>query len=507
LRKDALSMDKKISVHATQIYLSSQIREFESIARQRFGLSNAEMMQRAGQAALDYLVSEWPFAKKIAVICGPGNNGGDGYVLAHLAHLRGLTVTIQQVGDPDKLQDAAKRAYESCQQAGIHIRAFQDDAHMSGADVVVDAIYGIGLQGQIRPDVCHVITAINACKIPVLALDLPSGIDADTGAVLGVAVAAAATITFIGMKLGLLTGNGVEYTGKLYLDDLHLPAEIFALIEKKIEKMQSSQFAKYLQPRPRDMNKGLAGHVLIVGGDVGYSGAPLMAAMAALRVGAGLVTIATHPAHAAVLNVTCPEVMCHGIRFVSALRPLLLKATLVIVGPGLGQSPWAKRLLTAVFDSKLPLIVDADGLNLLAKNPMTRRQWILTPHPGEAARLLNTTVPDIQQNRLAALQKLQQHYDGVAVLKGAGTLVLGPHQLPALCDAGNPGMATGGMGDVLSGVIGGLVAQGVPLVDAAKLGVCLHAEAGDLAVATEGERGLIATDLLPYLRLLMNHVL
>jgi hydroxyethylthiazole kinase-like uncharacterized protein yjeF len=499
-------MDKNVSEHATQIYLTAQIREFESIARQRFGFSNADMMKNAGQAALDYLVQEWPHAKKIAVICGSGNNGGDGYVLAHFASARGFAVTIQQVGDPGKLRDAAKLAYESCQQAGINIRAFQDDAHLQSVDVVVDAIYGIGLQGEVRADVRHIIAAMNDCKVPILSLDMPSGVDADTGTILGIAVKATATITFIGMKLGLQTGKGVECAGKIQVDDLHLPAEIFSLIEKKIEIMQLSQFTKYLQPRPRDMNKGLAGHVLIVGGDVGHSGAPLMAAMAALRVGAGLVTIATHPAHASVLNLTCPEVMCQGIRFVSSLQKLLTKATVVVVGPGLGQSPWAKRLLAMVLESKHPLIVDADGLNLLAKNPQAQRHWILTPHPGEAARLLNTTVQDVQCDRLTALQNLQQRYEGVVVLKGAGTLVAGLHQLPALCDAGNPGMATGGMGDVLSGVIGALVAQGVPLGDAAKLGVCIHAEAADLAVVGQGERGLIATDLLPYLRMLMNHV-
>ena len=279
-----------------------------------------------------------------------------------------------------------------------------------------------------------------------MALDVPSGVDADTGAGLGAAVKATATITFIGMKLGLLTGCGGEYAGKLYCDNLNLPPEIFPLIEVQIEKMQLSHFTRYLQPRPRAMNKGMAGHVLIVGGDVGHSGAPLMAAMAALRVGAGLVTVATHPAHAAVLNLTCPELMCQGVRSVASLQRLLSKATVVVVGPGLGQSPWAKRLLAAVLASRHPLVVDADGLNLLAKHPSLRRDWILTPHPGEAARLLNVTTPEIQADRLSALQKLQQHYDGVVVLKGAGTLVSGPHCLPALCDAGNPGMATAGMG-------------------------------------------------------------
>ena len=439
------------------------------------------------------------------MVCGAGHNGGDGYVLAHLAHTRGLDVTVQQVGDPDKLPEAARLAYTVCQQAGISMQPFSTEAvFWPEADVIVDALYGIGLRGEIRPEARYVIDAINASEAPILALDVPSGVDADTGNAVGVAVKATATITFIGMKLGLLTGNGLAYAGKLHSDNLRLPVELLALLKPPVEIMRLTQFANYLQPRPRDMNKGRAGHVLIVGGDEGHSGAVLMAAMAALRVGAGLVTIATHPAHAAVLNLTCPEIMCRGVRFVSALRPLLQLATVVIVGPGLGQSGWAQRLLTTVFSSSLPLIVDADGLNLLAKDVQTRRNWILTPHPGEAARLLSTTVGAVQADRLSALQQLQQRYDGVTVLKGAGTLVGGPHHLPALCEAGNPGMATAGMGDVLSGVIGGLVAQGVPLVEAAQLGVCLHATAGDMAAAKRGERGLMATDLLPYLQELVN---
>jgi len=272
-----------------------------------------------------------------------------------------------------------------------------------------------------------------------------------------------------------------------------------------METIALNTYAHYLQSRPRDWHKGLSGHVLMVGGNLGLSGAVRMAAEAALRVGAGLATIATRPEHAAMMNASRPEIMCHGVNSAAQLLPLLAKADVVVLGPGLGRSVWSKALWEAVLAAKhLPMIIDADGLNLLAENHQFNQQWILTPHPGEAARLLDETSSDIQQDRLKALTAIQKRYGGVCVLKGAGTLVIGPDKAPAICEAGNPGMASAGMGDVLSGVIGGLVAQRIPLIVAAKLGVYLHAMAGDLAAAAGGERGLIATDLLPYLRQLSN---
>lgn len=274
---------------------------------------------------------------------------------------------------------------------------------------------------------------------------------------------------------------------------------------RDIDTLHLQQFADYLKPRPRDWHKGNAGHVLVVGGDLGFLGAVCLAAVGALRVGAGLVSVATRPEHASCVNMNRPEIMSHGIAAGDALKTLLSKATVVIVGPGLGQTPWAQALLSVVLESRLPLVVDADALNLLASHPRDNEQWILTPHPGEAARLLGVTVQTIQMDRLSAIHALQAKYQGICVLKGAGSLVLGIDTAPAICLAGNPGMATAGMGDILSGVIAGLLAQGLPSLIAAKLGVLLHAMAGDLA-ATEGQRGMIATDLLPFLRCLVNGI-
>ncbi len=270
-----------------------------------------------------------------------------------------------------------------------------------------------------------------------------------------------------------------------------------------VEKLQLTQFTQCLKPRKADSHKGMFGHVLVVGGDYGFSGAVRLAAEAALRVGAGLVSVATRPEHAISLNLVRPEIMCHGANHAKELTPLLTKATVVIVGPGLGQSSWAKKMLTRILSSKKLLVMDADALNLLSKKRIKYADWVLTPHPGEAARLLQTTAHHIQQDRLLSAGALQKKYGGVVVLKGAGTLVVTDHE-EALCENGNPGMASGGMGDVLSGVIGALAAQGISLPQAAKLGVLVHAKAGDLAAKEGGERGMIASDLFPYLRQLVN---
>lgn len=267
--------------------------------------------------------------------------------------------------------------------------------------------------------------------------------------------------------------------------------------------LELSQFSQFLQARPRNFHKGDAGHVLVVGGNAGFSGAARLAGEAALRVGAGLVSVATCAEHAAFLNLCCPELMCHKIVNAIELTPLLLKADVVILGPGLGQDDWAQSLFEVISHSEKKMVVDADALNLLAINPMKKSNWILTPHPGEASRLLKLTTMDIQKDREFAIKKMQETYGGVSVLKGAGSLVLGDDGVIAICEAGNPGMATAGMGDVLSGVVGGLLAQKVSLIEAAKLGVLVHALAGDLA-AKNGERGTIASDLMNYLHKLVN---
>jgi len=269
-----------------------------------------------------------------------------------------------------------------------------------------------------------------------------------------------------------------------------------------MQHLKLDSFTHFLKKRPADSYKGDFGHVLVIGGDEGYAGAVCLAAQAALRVGAGLVSVATHPAHTNIVTTLQPEIMCHGIRESNQLTPLLAKATVVVCGPGLGQSTWGKSLFLSLHAIPQSIVLDADALNLLAQAPLRKNSWILTPHPGEAGRLLQHSSQDVQHGRLASINALQQQYGGVVVLKGMHTLVADGADV-SQCDHGNPGMATGGMGDVLSGVIGGLLAQQLSLIDAAKLGVLVHALAGDDA-AKAGERGMVASDLLPFLRKRVN---
>lgn len=271
-----------------------------------------------------------------------------------------------------------------------------------------------------------------------------------------------------------------------------------------MEKLTQAGLAQLLPKRPRDFHKGNAGHVLVIGGDYGYSGAVRLAAEAALRVGAGLVSVITHKEHAWTMNVNRPEIMCHAVESDKALEGVFKKANVLVLGPGLGRGSFGRKLFAMSMRSSLPCVVDADALTLLAEHPVQRESWIVTPHPGEAARLLKTTPDAIQKDRVQAVKALQQKYLGIAVLKGYGTLVAGKGGVLAMCEAGNPGMATAGMGDVLSGVLGGLLAQGLSLHEAAQYGVLLHAMAGDLAAKEGGERGMLALDLMPYLRRLVN---
>jgi hydroxyethylthiazole kinase-like uncharacterized protein yjeF len=269
-------------------------------------------------------------------------------------------------------------------------------------------------------------------------------------------------------------------------------------------QMINTQLHQFLPLRQREAHKGNFGHVLVVGGDYGMPGAVRMAGESALRTGAGLVTVATRPEHITCVIANRPEIMCHSIKKASELEKLIERATVIIIGPGLGRSEWSKELFACVMQSELPMIVDADALFWLSQFELSRDNWILTPHPGEAARLLQTDNQAIQHNRIGALGMLQLQFGGTIILKGAGTLILGNSHQPFQCTSGNPGMATGGMGDILSGIIAGLVSQHIPLENAALIGVSIHAQAADEAAKRYGERGLLATDLLSLLNKLIN---
>ncbi|MDY6993830.1 MAG: NAD(P)H-hydrate dehydratase [Pseudomonadota bacterium] len=485
------------------LYQAHQVRELDRRAIEHEGIAAIILMERAGQSALTHLQAQWPQARRITVLCGRGNNGGDGYVLARLAYLSGYTVKVLQLGDTTQLTGAARLAYVAMTQLGLSVHPFVA-AELSDAEVIVDALLGTGLDRPVTAAYRQAIEAVLRLQsIPVLAMDIPSGLDADTGKVLGLAMVAQVTVTFIGLKRGLFTAQGPAHCGSVYFEGLQVPATIYHAMAPTVARLTYSTVKTALPKRSQTAHKGQFGHVLIIGGDQGMIGALQLAAEAAARVGAGKISVATRATHAPLLSLTRPEIMSHGIETAEQLLALLAQATVVALGPGLGQSPWAQRLFETVMQTDKALIIDADGLNLLAQKPTRLGHSILTPHPGEAGRLLQQSTAEIQADRFAAVQALQQRFGGIVVLKGAGTVIIDDYNQLSLCHGGNPGMACGGMGDVLTGVIAGFVAQGYSLSTAAQLGVCVHAQAGDQA-ALEGERGLLPSDLLMRLRYVVN---
>jgi hydroxyethylthiazole kinase-like uncharacterized protein yjeF len=483
------------------VFSAGQVRAMDRFAIERLGIAGYTLMTRAGEAALDLLVESWPAARRVVVLCGAGNNGGDGYVLARLAGAAGLSVSTAALCDVTSLKGDAARAYADFSAAGGIAGQFTPGILEDG-DVIVDALLGTGLDREVSGALAACIEAVNACGKPVLALDVPSGLNADDGRVMGCAVRAERSITFVGLKSGLFLGAAPDHVGLLTFARLGIDPEV-AVGPPVLVRAGADEVARALPARRRGAHKGDNGRVLVVGGDAGMPGAVRLAAEAALRAGAGLVTVATRPENVAAVVGNRPEIICHGVGSEAAARPLMAAADVVAIGPGLGQSDWSRGLLEAALASGKPLVVDADALNLLAQSPWRGAQWVLTPHPGEAGRLLGSDVARIQADRLAALRALAERYGGTVVLKGAGSLVLGPSGQPWVCDAGNPGMATAGMGDVLTGVIAGFAAQCRDLELAAVAGTWTHAHAGDLAAAA-GMRGLLASDVLAQLRACVN---
>lgn len=459
------------------------------------------LMAQAGLAGWQCLLQQWPEARALCVLAGAGNNGGDGYVLATHALRSGRPVQVVTL--PGKVPGTAlaRQAAADFAAAGGCVVAF--DGHLPAAEVYVDALFGLGLDRAPTGEALALIEALNNTTAPVLALDVPSGVDADSGRVPGVAVRAEVTLQFIACHRGLYTGDALEHVGQRRLAPLDLPDSAWDGIAARAQRWTRERLPALLPPRRANTHKGESGHVLCIGGNHGSGGAVMLAAAAALRAGAGLVSVGSRRDHVAPLLARLPEAMSHALEDGDALPALLDRARVVAIGPGLGQDEWARALSARALACGKPLVIDADALNLLAQDPRALPEAILTPHPGEAARLLGCSSADIQADRYASAQALAERFHAVVVLKGAGSIVAAPAQLPRLIAAGNPGMAVGGMGDLLTGIIASLRAQGLCAFDAAAAGALLHALAGD-AAAAEGARGLLPTDLLAPLRRLAN---
>lgn len=533
-------MNQSIDNLPNAVFLGDQTRELDRIAIQEYGIPGFELMSKAARFTFHAIIKKWPEAGHLIILCGAANNAGDGYFVASLAAKRGYKVDCIALTDPSKLKNDAALAVRSCNDTSVVITHFErdkvkkiiDSATPSKEFVLVDALLGTGLSREVKGNYLEVITLANKAHksgLPVIAIDIPSGLDTNTGLTHGVAIEADITATFIGNKLGLMTGKGRHHCGEIVFSKLEIPDEVYRQVPPNIySPTLSSQLSK-LPSRAAFSYKGNNGRALLLGGTYGFAGAVLIAAQACARVGSGLTSVITQPEHCLALIQTQPEVMAHTDTSPFA-EDLFTQANVIAIGPGLGQDIWAYSLLEKALTTDSFLILDADALNLIAKHETLSkhigRRTLLTPHPGEAARLLNCSVKEIESDRLASVHALQQRFGCHVLLKGSGTLVAHPSLLIStrqneqpqeppnvmLCRYGNPGMASGGMGDALTGILAGLIAQFHHSVDddqptiheVIELAVNLHAAAADQQAFKKGMRGCLASDLHLSARALLN---
>ncbi len=483
----------------TKLYSAQQASDIDKMAQEQPDITGFQLMTKAAEACLKAIQEHYPAAKRLIVVCGSGNNAGDGYLIATLALSAGYSVQLVSLVPVDKLQnDAAQAKQRFIEADGVILSDIQQLNNTT--DFIVDALLGTGLDRIVSGKFAEAIAYVNSLDAPVLAVDIPSGLNANTGDIMGCAISATLTVTFIVLKKGLFTGLAQDYCGKLKFVDLEVPKSVIDTFFSQESVLSLPKLVR----RKASAHKGCFGHVLVVGGDYGYAGAIHLAAIAALNCGAGLVSVATRKEHALQAHLVSPELMGHALENMSDISELCNKATVLVLGPGLAQRKWAQSLWPALIALDMPRVIDADALNLLAATPSYSEHWILTPHPGEAARLLHCSTTDILKDRYNAVRSMQKKYGGVCVLKGAGSLVCAGDQV-FVNTTGNPGMASGGMGDVLSGMMGGLLAQKYSLVDAANIGVYLHGLAADkAAISMGGERGLRASDVVQFIREVVN---
>lgn len=488
---------------ATALYDSQGLRAIEAAALAMPGMDGSELMRRAGRAAWRLALRHWPQARRIVVVCGPGNNGGDGYAFARHALDSGRDVRVFHLPEHAARTPQAQAAAADCRQHGGRIDVF--NGTLPDADLVVDALFGIGRSRTPDAAAGALIDAVNAHPAPVLALDLPSGVDADRGDVPGSAVRARHTLEFIAPKAALRTGPALDCVGQLDMATLDVSPQAMRAARPVAQLQPSVAAAGLLPARSRNSHKGSNGRVLCLGGDNGQGGAILLCAEAAARCGAGVVQVGTRQGHVGAALARLPNALVMAVERAGELAEPTRLADVIALGPGLGQDLWGRLQLESALASGRPVVLDADALNLLAARPrQLSADSILTPHPGEAARLLGITARQVQSDRLGCVRRLADQLGAIVVLKGAGTVVCAPERSPRIIDAGNPGMAVAGMGDLLTGVIAALRAQGVACFEAACMGAWLHALAADAATAESGETGLLPTDLLPHLRRLAS---
>ena len=502
-----------------KLYTASETRKIDNFAIKEKGISGYSLMQMAAEFTLDVILREFSPVEELIIFCSKGKNSGDGFLLGSFAKEFGLEVTIVMSNTSNVIKGVSRKAFEEMKDAKVKIISTKsvEKLKVSNKTVIVDALIGTGLKGNLRKNIKESILALNklGVKLPVLSLDIPSGVNPDTGDADDIAVYADITATFVAQKRGCFTSVGKKFSGEIIYSDLEIPKNLFSKITSTSYVVDYEDSISKVVYREQDAHKGHFGNVVIVGGDRGLGGAGLLSSRAAVYSGAGLTSLVTRPEHVSASLVSCPEVMVKGVDSGQDIEEHLVKPDVIAIGPGLGQSAWSEQMIQRVFweaeKRDVSVIMDADALNLLTKLKLSSnlpKRLILTPHPGEAARLLNTSVAVIESNRFSAAAKIQKKFNATVVLKGSGTVIChksGGTQKWGICDSGNPGMATGGMGDVLTGIIAGLLAQGLTLKEAAEAGVDLHAKAADQASLEFGEAGLTSSDVINELKYLLKY--
>ena len=472
------------------LYNRQQVYQLDQLTMLEDGQSSKQLMGKAAMAVWSAIQRRWPAIEHVVIFAGCGNNGGDAFAVARLVKKSGIDVELIAVGDLSQ-QSAESRSFRESWEQGGGITQ-QWTGKCPDCDLIIDGLLGIGLSRDLDTGWSSMLGKINSKEAVRVSVDIPSGVNADTGMAMPVAIQADLTVTFIGQKIGLFLADGPDYCGKVVFDDLGLST---ASADKQPVKYQLLERHNVKLPSLRKNNsyKNQYGHVVVFGGGPGMSGATRLTGFAALRSGAGLVSLCVHPDNVIAAASDHAELMVSDW---NALDSMVALASIIVVGPGLGDSSQAKNLLQKLSVTDKPIVVDADALQPWFLNDLRSEHCVITPHPGEAARLLECTTDQIQQDRVSAILKLNEQWPFVSVLKGSGSLVGEQHKMLKLCVHGHAGMATAGMGDVLSGLVAGYLAQGLNALDATQTAVLVHALAAEYYANKHDSSSVIASDVI-----------
>lgn len=497
-------------------YEAKVVQKNEADVAQTIQISLSLLMEDAGACLFSHIQKNYTAFRSLLVVCGKGNNGGDGYVVARLAVLAGYKVKVLVAAPEHIISGEALIALLKLQALGVQpvflaphsssvlIEEFQASLNTLGTPLIVDALLGIGFSGALSESLIELIAAMNDSLEVIVSADVPSGLCATTGCVGTIAVKAHSTVTFIALKQGLLTGQAASYRGHIVYEPLGLASAFESHIASR-HYIQSQNNLPELSERMPTSHKGSIGLALAVGGNQGFPGAIRLSAESAMRSGASLVAVSCHPRSQSLVFQQRPELILATTEAVELVSSTLFKqAKVIVLGPGLGNDIWAQQCFKHIVPHERHMVVDADALRLLSAAEYRNDYWVLTPHPGEAASLLNCDIATIEQDRFYAVKTIAQKYGGICVLKGAGSLV-SDGETVWINTTGNAGMASGGMGDVLSGIIAALIMQMPDIYQATRLAVYIHGQAADILADKYGTRGLLASDLLPEVRRLLNN--